>query len=61
MKIEVTDMKIQDVAAKYADYQVEMRRKFHMNPEVSGKEYETSKTVKEELDKICLLYTSRCV
>ncbi len=45
-------MKIQDVAAKYADYQVEMRRKFHMNPEVSGKEYETSKTVKEELDKI---------
>lgn len=45
-------MNIQDTAAKYADYQIEMRRHFHENPEVSGKEYETSKTVKAELDKI---------
>lgn len=45
-------MNIQDVAAKYADYQVEMRRHFHQNPEVSGKEYETSKVVKAELDKM---------
>ena len=45
-------MKIEEAAAKYAGYQVEMRRHFHRHPEVSGKEYETSKMVKAELDKI---------
>ena len=28
-------MNIKEVAAKYADYQIEMRRYFHMHPEVS--------------------------
>lgn len=45
-------MTIEEVAAKYSDYQVEMRRYFHTNPEVSGQEFNTSKVVKEELDKI---------
>lgn len=45
-------MNIQEVAAKYSDYQIKMRRYFHAHPEVSGKEYETSKVVKAELDKI---------
>lgn len=45
-------MNIQEVAAKYSDYQIEMRRYFHMHPEVSTKEYETSKVVKAELDKM---------
>lgn len=45
-------MKIEEVAAKYAGYQVDMRRHFHRHPEVSGREYETSKMVKAELDKI---------
>ena len=45
-------MNIEEVASKYAGYQVEMRRHFHRHPEVSGKEYETSKMVKAELDKI---------
>lgn len=45
-------MNIKDVAAKYSNYQVEMRRHFHAYPEVSGQEYETSKRVKEELDKM---------
>lgn len=45
-------MCIQEIAAKYSDYQIEMRRYFHAHPEVSGKEYETSKIVKAELDKI---------
>lgn len=45
-------MNIEEVASKYAGYQVEMRRHFHRQPEVSGKEYETSKMVKAELDKI---------
>lgn len=45
-------MTIQEVAAKYEAYQIEMRRYFHMHPEASGEEYNTSKVVKEELDKI---------
>lgn len=45
-------MTIQEVASKYEAYQIEMRRYFHMYPEESGKEYNTSKKVKEELDKI---------
>ena len=45
-------MKIQEVASKYEKYQVEMRRYFHQHPEVSEKEYNTSKVIKEELDKI---------
>lgn len=45
-------MNITDLAAKYGEYQIQMRRAFHLKPEVSGKEYETSKLVKAELDKI---------
>lgn len=45
-------MNICETAAKYADYVVEMRRYFHRHPEVSGKEYNTSRVIKEELDKL---------
>ena len=45
-------MNIKDVAATYADYQVEMRRWFHHNPEVSEKECETAQKIREELDKM---------
>lgn len=45
-------MTIQELAAKYKDYLIEMRRYFHMHPELSGKEFETSATIKKELDKI---------
>ena len=45
-------MSIKNVASNYNDYQVKMRRYFHENPEVSTKEYNTSKVIKEELDKI---------
>lgn len=45
-------MTIQEVASKYEGYQIEMRRYFHQYPEVSEKEYETSKKIKEELDKM---------
>lgn len=36
-------MGMKEVAEKYSDYQVEMRRWFHNNAEVSEKEYETAK------------------
>lgn len=45
-------MKIQEVASKYENYQIEMRRYFHKHPELSGEEYNTSKVVKAELDKM---------
>ena len=45
-------MTIQEVAAKYSEYQIEMRRYFHENPELSYKEFNTSSKVKEELDKM---------
>ncbi|WP_312940818.1 amidohydrolase [Oscillibacter sp.] len=44
-------MNLKEAAAKYGDYLIEMRRYFHAHPEVSGKEYETSKRIKAELDK----------
>lgn len=44
-------MNLKEAAAKYGDYLIEMRRYFHTHPEISGKEYETSKRVKAELDK----------
>lgn len=45
-------MDMKEVAAKYADYQVEMRRWFHHNPELSEKEFETAAKIREELDKM---------
>jgi len=44
-------LNLKEAAAKYGDYLIELRRCFHAHPEVSGKEYETSKRIKAELDK----------
>ena len=44
-------MNIENLGKKYEEYQIEMRRWFHAHPELSCKEYETSKKIKEELDK----------
>jgi|GEM_PF-2074167 len=38
------------------DYTVDIRRRMHTNPELSGLEEETVKLVKEELEKICIEY-----
>ena len=45
-------MNIRDITKKYKDYIIEKRRYFHMNPEPSFNEYDTSKVVQEELTKI---------
>lgn len=45
-------MNVKEIAAKYGDYQVQMRRYFHAHPEVSGKEFKTSERIKKELDSI---------
>jgi len=44
-------MTIQGIAEKYEDYQIEMRRHFHKYPEIGGKEFETCRKIREELDK----------
>lgn len=43
---------IKEMMQAYEPYQIEMRRWFHAHPELSGKEYETSAKIKEELDKM---------
>ena len=45
-------MNIKDITKKYRDYIIEKRRYFHMNPEPSFNEYNTSKIIQEELTKI---------
>ena len=45
-------MNIKETAQKYSDYAVDIRRRIHANPELSTQEFETSKLVQEELNKI---------
>lgn len=45
-------------ARKYKEYIIDMRRYFHRYPELSMKEFQTSKKIKEELTKMNIPYTS---
>lgn len=45
-------MSIKDYVLKEKDYIISLRREFHKHPEVGLKEYETSKRIEEELDKL---------
>lgn len=49
-------MKTVELAKKYHDYVISMRREFHQNPEASMEEYNTSKRIKEELEKMGVEY-----
>lgn len=49
-------MDIKNISKKYKDYVIEKRRYFHMNPEPSFCEFNTSKVIKEELDKLSIPY-----
>ncbi|MGL5670399.1 MAG: amidohydrolase, partial [Cetobacterium sp.] len=44
-------MRTKELAKKYKDYVISMRREFHRFPEASLEEYRTSKRIKEELEK----------
>ena len=46
--------KIKELAEKYYDYSVKMRREFHRHPEPSKEEKRTSRRVIEELEKLGL-------
>ena len=49
-------MSVKALAAKYKDEMIALRRWFHQHPELSLKEYNTSKRIKEELDKLDIPY-----
>ena len=45
-------MTIAELAAKYEQYVIDMRREFHENPELSHHEERTVRRIREELDKL---------
>lgn len=53
--------KIQSLADKYYEETLQIRRHIHANPELSFEEYNTSKFIKNELDKLGITYTDSYV
>lgn len=51
-------METKDLARKYKQYVIDLRREFHMYPEPSLQEVRTSKRIKEELDKMDIPYST---
>lgn len=51
-------MIINELVEKYKDYVIDLRREFHKNPEASFQEFDTSRRIKEELDKMNIEYIS---
>ena len=51
-------MQIKELVKENRDYVISLRRHFHQYPELSMEEYETSKKIKEELDKMGIEYRS---
>ena len=49
-------MTIQELIAQNEDYIIEMRREFHMHPELSYQEERTSRRICEELEKMNIQY-----
>jgi amidohydrolase len=51
-------MNIKELSQKYKQYTIDMRREFHMNPELSMHEEKTAQRIKEELQKMGIQYVS---
>jgi len=51
-------MNIKKLAEKYEQYTIDMRREFHMYPELSMQEVRTASRIKEELTKIGIPFVS---
>ncbi|MDI6619682.1 MAG: M20 family metallopeptidase [Clostridiales bacterium] len=50
-------MEIRQIAKRYKGYVIDLRREFHMHPEPSLKELNTSQRIKSELRKLNIPYT----
>ena len=53
-------MKTLEIAKRYYDWIVDIRRDIHMNPEPSFAEFRTSKMIREELEKMGIEVSSPC-
>lgn len=51
-------MNIKKEVEKRSNYMIRLRKHFHKHPELSGKEYETSKRIREELDNMEIPYVT---
>ena len=51
-------MKIKDLAKKYKQYAIDMRREFHMHPETGWNEVNTSRRIQEEMEKMGIPFVS---
>ncbi len=51
-------VRVKELAEKYHNYMVQTRRHLHQHPEVSYREYETTKFIKSELDKLGIKHES---
>lgn len=49
---------IKELSQKYKQYTIDMRREFHMHPELSMHEEKTAQRIKEELQKMGIPYVS---
>jgi len=49
-------MSVKELAGKYKDYAIGLRREFHMNPEIGMEEFRTQKRVMEELRAMGIEY-----
>ncbi|MDO4940721.1 MAG: amidohydrolase [Erysipelotrichaceae bacterium] len=49
--IEIKDKELEKLVLEKHDYTLNLRRHFHEHPEIGLKEYETTKKIREELDK----------
>lgn len=54
--MKMINQKVKDLVLKYEEEMIEMRRYLHTHPELSGEEYETTKYIASELDKLGLEY-----
>ena len=52
-------MSIKQEAEELESYLINIRRTIHANPELGFKEYETTKLIKSELDKLGISYVDK--
>ena len=52
-------MKTLDISNKYKQYVIDLRRHFHMNPEMGTQEFKTARRIRKELDEMGIPYVEK--